>query len=197
MDDTIDDPLAQNFGEHVDIVYQSLDTLAGAIERASDVLAAALLDDRKLLVCGTGTSAALGHCFTALLLNRIEQERPSLPIITLGADTSTLTAITTDFGFAEIYSRQINAVGQRGDVLIIISETGSNLSLVQALGAAHEREIPVIALTGAGGGDIASLLFPEDIELRVPSDIRARVSECHLLFLHSLASMVEGQLFGV
>lgn len=196
MQEELDSPVVRIFSEHVDAVFQSLDHLSDQIDLASACLIRTLLGDHKLLVCGNGVSGILGQCVTTMLLSRFEQERPSLPAIGLNSDSAALGAITSDYSFAEIYSRQIHAIGAAGDVLILIYNDGSSGNLIQAIRAAHERELTVIALTGDGGGDIVSLLYPEDIELRVPPARASRIHECHLLILQTLIEMIDSNLFG-
>ena len=115
MHEEFDKLVVAAFSEHVDAVYQTLDQLAAAIDLAAICLTQTLLNDCKLLVCGNGVSGTLGQCFTTMLLNQFEQERPSLPAIDLQAAAATISAITTGYSFAEVFSRQIHAVGQAGD----------------------------------------------------------------------------------
>lgn len=171
--------------------------LAGDIEHASSVITNALLNDGKILVCGNGTSAALAQIFTSAMLDRFETERPSLPAIWLGSNLSTYTAIAADQGISEVFAKPIRALGSEGDVLIAISTSGNAQNLVQAIGAAHERKIPVIALTGRDGGDVGSLISDTDIELRASISARSRIHEIHLLTLFCLCDLIDAQLFGI
>jgi D-sedoheptulose 7-phosphate isomerase len=196
MNQEFDNPVYRIFGEHVDVVYQALDELAPRIEQAAQLMLAALQGERRLLVCGIGESAALCQCFSTIMLNGLEQERPSLPVIDLTDGAAALGAITAHYSFAEVFSRQLHALGQPGDLLLILGSSGTSGSLVQAIRAAHERDMVVVALTAGTGGNMASLLYPEDVELRVPVASGPRVGECHLLILHSLAELVEAGLFG-
>ncbi len=145
------------FGEHLEIISDSADSLSPLIERASTTVVQALLNDNKLLICGAGMSAALSQHFAAMLLNRFEHERPGLPAIALNADSATLTAISTDCGVNEVFSRQISALGQSGDILLIFSTTDNAVNLIQAIQVAHDHEINVIVMNGGDGGDISSL----------------------------------------
>jgi len=130
------------------------------------------------------------------MLNRFERERPSLPAIALTTDTSTITSIANDYSYEEIFSKQIRALGQDGDVLLAISTSGNSANVVQAIHAAHDRNMHVVALTGRDGGQIAPILLPDDVEIRVPSNVTARVQEVHLLVIHSLCDLIDHQLFG-
>jgi D-sedoheptulose 7-phosphate isomerase len=131
------------------------------------------------------------------MVNRFERERPSLPALALSTSTTTLTAIANEYSFNEIYSKQIRAIGKPGDILLAITGSGTSANIVQALQAAHDREMRVIALTGRDGGDVSRLLNQYDIEIRVPGNNIARVQETHQLIIHALCDLVDGQLFGI
>ena len=146
--------------------------------------------------CGNGGSAGDAQHFSSELLNRFERERPSLPAIALTTDTSTITSIANDYSYNEIFSKQIRALGQPGDVLLAISTSGNSANIIQAIQAAHDREMIVVALTGRDGGGMASLLLPEDVEIRVPANVTARIQEVHLLAIHCLCDLIDSQLFG-
>ncbi len=175
---------------------QALPNLLQPLAAASELIVARLLDGGKILSCGNGGSAADAQHFSAEMLNRFERERPGLPAMALTTDSSTLTAIANDYHFAEIFAKQISALGQPGDILLAISTSGRSANLLRAILAAHEREMFVIALTGRDGGDMAGLLRESDIELRVPSDSTARVQEVHLLCIHCLCDLIDQQLLG-
>jgi D-sedoheptulose 7-phosphate isomerase len=144
---------------------------------------------------GHGSAGDAQH-FSSELLNRFERERPSLPAIALTTDSSTLTSIANDYSYNEVFSKQIRALGQPGDVLLAISTSGNSANVIQAIQAAHDREMIVVALTGRDGGGMASLLLPEDVEIRVPSTVTARIQEVHLLAIHCLCDLIDSQLFG-
>lgn len=129
-------------------------------------------------------------------MNRFERERPSLPALALTTDTSTLTSIANDYTYNEVFSKQIRALGQPGDVLLAISTSGNSANIVQAIQAAHDRDMTVVALTGRDGGDMASLLGQDDCEIRVPATSTARIQEVHLLVIHCLCDLIDEQLFG-
>jgi D-sedoheptulose 7-phosphate isomerase len=156
----------------------------------------ALLGENKILTCGNGTSAAQAQIFTSSLVNRFEQERPSLPAITIGTDLTTQTAAAIEQSFNEAYAKQIRALGHSGDILLIVSISGNPSNLLQAIRAAHDRDMGIIALTGNHGGDIAALLDANDIELRVPAESKARIHEVHMLTLFCLCDLIEAHLFG-
>ena len=146
--------------------------------------------------CGNGGSASDAQHFSAELLNRFEKERPGLPAIALTTDSSTLTAIANDYAHNEIFSTQIRALGQANDVLFAISTSGNSGNVIEAINAAHDRDIIVVALTGKDGGKMAGLLRENDIEIRVPADRTARIQEVHLVVIHCLCDFIDTQLFG-
>src|SRR2546428_6603935 len=145
-----------------------------------------LLANGKILACGTGGSAADGQHFSAELLNRFERERPGLAAIALTTDSSTLTAIANDYEYEQVFSKQLAALGQAGDVLLGISTSGNSKNVARAVSAAHEREMRVVALTGRGGGGIGKLLPPGDGHNFVPHSQTARHPEVHPLPLDFL-----------
>jgi D-sedoheptulose 7-phosphate isomerase len=177
-------------------------TLAAAqlppvIVRAAELMVESLLCERKILVCGNGGSAADAQHFSAEMLNRFEVERPGLPAIALTTDTSTLTSIANDYQFVEIFSKQVRALGQPGDVLLAISTSGDSQNVVHAIAAAHDRDLRIVALTGRAGGKMAELIRDTDVEIRVPSWSTARIQEVHIMILHALCDLIDHHLLGV
>ena len=188
--------IAQHFQASIETKQKALDYVAPAISNASIVSVQALLDGNKFLCCGNGGSAADAQHFAAELLNRFEIERPGLPAIAITTDSSTLTSIANDYDYNEIFSKQVRALGKEGDLLLAISTSGNSANVVQAIHAAHEREMKVIAMTGRDGGEIARLLKSTDVEIRVPVQSTARIQEVHILALHCLCDLIDMQLFG-
>lgn len=184
------------FHESIEAKMHAGEQLAPLIANASEFIVHALLNEKKILTCGNGISAAQAQIFTASLINRFEQERPSLPSFNLGSDFTTQTAIGSDSSFNDIYAKQIRALGQPGDILLLLTSTGKASNLLQAISAAHDKEMQVIALTAGDGGDVAALLTHGDIELRVPLFAKARIHEVHLLSLFCLCDLIDQQLFG-
>jgi D-sedoheptulose 7-phosphate isomerase len=185
-----------NFLESIQVKTETIDRLATHIARSAETMANCLLNEHKILSCGNGGSAADAQHFSAEMLNRFEMERPGLPAIALTTDTSTLTSIANDYQYAEIYSKQIRALGHPGDILLAISTSGDSHNIVHAIDAAHDRDMNVIALTGREGGQVADLMHGEDIELRVPSWSTARIQEVHIMIIHSFCDLVDRQLLG-
>jgi D-sedoheptulose 7-phosphate isomerase len=130
------------------------------------------------------------------MLNRFERERPALPAIALSTDTSTITSIANDYHYDEIFAKQLRALGQPGDILLIYTSSGNSANLVKAAKVAHEKDMTVIALSGKDGGALAAALRESDIEVRVPSWSTARIQEVHLLISHCLCDLIDHQLFG-
>lgn len=184
------------FHESIEAKMQAGEYLAPLLCEASDMLAHCLVNEGKILVCGNGISAANAQVLTASLIDRFERERPGLPAICLGSDLTTQTAIASHHTFNEIFAKQIRALGQPGDILFLISVAGNTSNLVQAVAAAHDRQMQVIALSGRDGGNLAALLDHHDLELRVPVASAIRIHEIHLLSIFCLCDLVDQQLFG-
>ena len=185
-----------NFNESIQVKTDAVGKLAPVIADAAAAIADSLLNDHKIMACGNGGSAADAQHFSAEMLNRFEMERPGLPAIALTTDSTTLTSIANDYQFAEIYSKQIRALGQENDVLLAISTSGESHNIIHAIDAAHDRNMVVIALTGREGGQIADLMNDNDFEIRVPTWSTARIQEVHIMIIHSLCDLVDLQLLG-
>ena len=145
----------------------------------------------KVMACGNGGSAADAQHFSAELIGRFERERQELAAIALTTDTSILTAVGNDYSYDEIFSKQVRGLGKKGDILIGISTSGNSKNVVKAIEAAKKIGIKIIALTGNGGGKIASLLDADDIHLCAPSTRTARIQETHLVLLHAICDGVD------
>ena len=185
-----------NFLESIQIKTESLDKLAPIIAEAARAMANSLLNNHKILACGNGGSAADAQHFSAEMLNRFEMERPGLPAIAITTDSSTLTSIANDYQYADIYSKQIRALGQKDDVLLAISTSGKSHNVIHAIDAAHDINMLVIALTGKDGGEIRSILNNNDFEICVPTKSTARIQEVHIMIIHSLCDLIDLQLLG-
>ncbi|GGD05277.1 MULTISPECIES: phosphoheptose isomerase [Halopseudomonas] len=188
--------IRQLFTDSIETKTRAMEVLGPSIEQASQLMVNCLLNEGKILTCGNGGSAGDAQHFSSELLNRFERERPSLPALALTTDSSTITSIANDYSYDEIFSKQIRALGQPGDVLLAISTSGNSGNVLQAIQAAHDRDMLVVALTGRDGGAMASLLLPEDSEIRVPARSTARIQEVHLLAIHCLCDLIDRQLFG-
>jgi D-sedoheptulose 7-phosphate isomerase len=190
------DRIGQHFQDSIAVKQQSLEVLIEPIHRAGEAMVNSLLNNGKILSCGNGGSAGDAQHFSAELLNRFEKERPGLPAMALTTDSSTITAIANDYSYEEIFSKQVSALGQAGDVLLAISTSGNSANVAAAMKAAQEREMLTIVLSGNDGGTMAGLLGEQDIEIRVPSNRTARIQEVHLVVIHCLCDFIDTQLFG-
>lgn len=188
--------ISQHFTESAHIKLQAMDLLAEPIAYAADRIVQCLLSEGKVLSCGNGGSAGDAQHFSSEMLNRFEMERPGLAAMALTTDSSTLTSIANDYSFEEIFSKQVRALGQPNDLLLAISTSGSSRNVIQAIQAAHDREMGVIALTGKDGGQMAELLTASDIHLCVPGTSTARIQEVHLLIIHCLCDAIDCILLG-
>jgi len=194
---TLEDRVLDLFDASIEAKTQARDVIPSAIVAAGEAMVQSLLNNGKILTCGNGGSAGDAQHFSSEMLNRFERERPALPAIALSTDTSTLTSIANDYSYNEIFSKQIRALGLPGDVLLAITTSGNSSNILQAVQAAHDREVRVVVLTGKDGGDVTNLLHADDVEIRVPSNSTARIQEVHLLCIHALCDLIDGQLFGV
>jgi D-sedoheptulose 7-phosphate isomerase len=184
------------FAESISVKEAAASVLIEPIAAAGGLMGLALQNGGKILSCGNGGSAADSQHFSSELLNRFERERPGLPAMALTTDSSTLTSIANDYAFAEIFAKQVRALGKEGDVLLAISTSGNSENVNRAIVAAHERSMRVVALSGRDGGGMADLIDSEDVEIRVPADRTARIQEVHLVAIHCLCDLIDAFLFG-
>lgn len=185
-----------HFAASAELKLAAAETMAPHIARAAGLMTDCLLADGKILSCGNGGSAADAQHFAAEMVGRFERERPELPAISLSTDTSILTAIANDYDYAQVFAKQVRALGDAGDVLLAISTSGNSANVVAAADAARERGLRIVALTGKGGGRLGELLGPEDVHLCVPHDVTARIQEVHLLTIHCLCDAIDASLLG-
>lgn len=188
--------VSEYFQQSITCQHQSADTLSPLISRSSELLVESLLHGGRVLCCGAGAPAALAQYFCALLVNRYQRERPGLPAMVLPADAGTLTATACDHGYADIFSHSLRTLGREDDVLLAVAGGDSCGALTEAVRAAHERRMSVIALTAEDDNDIAELLELSDIEIRVPVKSSRRSQEIHLTVIHCLCELVDAQIFG-
>ena len=189
--------IGAHFEQSARLKNELAELLAAPIAQAAQLMADTLLKEKKLLACGNGGSAALAQYFASRMLNRYDLERPSLAALALSADSVTLTAIANDEHFSHVYSKQVNALGQAGDVLLALSTSGDSINVLQAIRAAKERGMLVIALTGGDGGGVLELLTDQDIHIGIPHENAARIQEIYLLILHCLCDAIDCLLLGV
>src|SRR5947208_12624403 len=178
--------VAAHFAESARLKLQAAETLGAPVARGGMLLAESLRNGGKALACGNGGSAADAQHFAAELVNRFEAERPPLAGVALTTDSSTLTSIANDYSYQQVFSKQVRALGRRGDVLLAISTSGNSANVLEAVRVAHEMGVRVVAITGMGGAKIGTALKADDILLAVPSKVTARIQEVHLVLLHCL-----------
>jgi len=188
--------VAAHFAESANLKRTAAAVLGEPVAKAGAMLAAALKAGGKALACGNGGSAADAQHFAAELVNRFERERAPLAGIALTTDTSTLTSIANDYSYQQVFSKQVRAIARRGDVLLAISTSGNSGNVIEAMQAAHEMGVRVVALTGNGGGKMGALMAAEDVHICVPHKITARIQEVHLLVLHCLCDIIDHQILG-
>jgi D-sedoheptulose 7-phosphate isomerase len=184
------DRVERHFADSI-AVKQAATSLAPAIAGAGRLMCECLRRGGKILSCGNGGSAADAQHFSSELLGRFESDRPSLPAVALTTDSSTLTAVANDYGYEQVFARQVAALGRPGDVLLAVSTSGNSNNVIEAMTASHDRQMSVVALTGRDGGRMAKLLAPADVELRVPSERTIRIQEVHLLIVHTLCDLID------
>ena len=186
--------VSAQFAESVQLKLEASRLLAAPIARAAELLARTLKSGGKVLACGNGGSAADAQHFAAELINRFEIERAPLAAVALTTDSSTLTSIANDYAYEQVFSKQVRGIGRRGDALLAISTSGNSKNVVEAIHAAHELGVRIVALTGAGGGKMGGLLTGDDVHICVPHKRTARIQEVHLLVLHCLCDGIDFQL---
>lgn len=169
-------------------VMAGVEALLPAISRAAQLLVGALQAGNKVLLCGNGGSAADAQHIAAEIIGRFEIERQPLPAIALTTDTSILTALANDYGFEQLFARQVAGLGRHGDVLLAYSTSGNSGNVLAAVQRAKQMDIAVIVLSGKGGGQLTALA---DVELCVPSMTTARIQEAHAFIGHALCSAID------
>ena len=183
--------IQNHFEDSIATKQKSAEVLPSKIIEAINLMYSALMSGKKILACGNGGSAADAQHFAAELVGRFERERRELPAIALTTDSSILTAIGNDYSYDVIFSKQVNALGQAGDVLLGISTSGNSGNVIAAIESSHTKGMKVIAFTGKDGGKIGGLLKDGDVHLCVPVDRTARIQETHLLLLHCLCDGID------
>ncbi|MEN3293834.1 MAG: D-sedoheptulose 7-phosphate isomerase [Burkholderiales bacterium] len=185
-----------HFQESAELKIQAASVLAQPIAQAVELMFTALSNGNKILACGNGGSAADCQHFAAELVGRFERERLPLPALALTTDTSILTAVSNDYSYQDIFTKQVQAFGQAGDVLLALSTSGNSANVLAAVDTALERDMRIVALTGKGGGAMAKRLTDADVHICVPHDRTARIQEVHLLTIHCICDGIDVALFG-
>lgn len=186
-----DDILENIFNEHETIIKETKNKIADKIKEAANCISKSIVSDGTIFWCGNGGSAADSQHIAAEFVGRFKKDREPLRSIALTTDTSILSCISNDYSFEEVFSRQIDALGRNGDVLVAISTSGKSENIKQALIKAQKMHINTIGLLGNNGGDCKELV---NIPIIVPSNITARVQEAHILIEHLICELVEYKL---
>ncbi len=186
--------IRQIFAAAIQVLQESQHRQEESIFRAAELLVSTIRKGGKILACGNGGSAADAQHFAAELVVRLRSSfnRPAIAALALTTDTSILTAGANDYGFEQVFARQIEALGQSGDVLAAFSTSGNSANVIQAVQVAREKNIPVIGFLGGDGGKLKHLV---DIPLIVPSAETARIQEVHGVMIHILCELLETALF--
>jgi D-sedoheptulose 7-phosphate isomerase len=187
--------IINQFTDSIQTKQDTLGELCELIELASQRMVAALLNDRKILTCGNGRSAACAQLLSSALLNQFERDRPSLPAIALTADMTAMTAIANDHSYEDIFAKPIRSLGQNGDVLVTYTDGNHSGNIAKAITVARSKDITIIALTGDRSDSVSALLTERDLELRVTSSSAIRTHEVHVLITHCLCDLIDHQLF--
>lgn len=187
--------IQQHFEDSIATKQAAKTVLVEPIHRAAAAMVECLQSGGKILTCGNGGSAGDAQHFSSELLNRYERDRPPLAAVALTTDSSTLTSIANDFSYEEVFSKQVYALGSKGDVLLAVSTSGNSANVVTAIEEAHRQGMTVVALTGKDGGAMAGLYRDGDIEIRVPSVVTARIQEVHLVVIHALCDYIDEVMF--
>ena len=188
--------IQQQFFDSADLKYAAAEVLSKPIADAVSALVGCITAGGKVLSCGNGGSAGDAQHFAAEFVGRFERERPGLAAIALTTDSSILTAIGNDYAYDVIFAKQVQALGNPGDVLVVLSTSGNSPNVLAAVDAAHEKDMTVVAFTGKGGGALGARLTETDVHICVPHDRTARIQEVHLLAIHCLCDAVDVQLLG-
>lgn len=172
------------------------ETLVLPIVEAASLMVERLLEEKRIYTCGNGISLSLANTLAHCLLHRFRIERPGFPAFCLSSNALNATGLSRQGGFSDLYSSQLRALGQTGDLLVSFSSGSNDHNLLQAVKAAHDRDLTVIAFTSRNDADISALITGEDVELRVELDDQYRVQEIQLLSLFAICDLIEYQLFG-
>lgn len=188
--------IQQHFIDSADLKYQAAPTLGKPIANAVQALLACITSGGKILVCGNGPSAAYALQFEAFCVGGFERERPELAAIALSLDSALMATVAGSSDMTPQFARQVRALGQAGDLLLVLCTSGNDANIIAAAHAAHERDMTVVVATGSTGGALAPVLRETDVLICVPHDRAARVREVHALVLNCLCDGIDAQLFG-
>ena len=183
--------LQRSLKEHLETIQDTLQSQLNNIERAGELLCRTLLQGNKVLLCGNGGSAADAQHIAAELVGRYESKRRAWPAIALTTDTSALTALSNDYGYEEVFARQVEALAAVDDVLLALSTSGTSANVLKAVSKAREIGCKTIALTGGAGEPLVSMC---DLAVVVPATRTSRIQECHITIGHLWCELIDAQL---
>tara|TARA_B100000029_G_scaffold443847_1_gene463181 strand:- start:4122 stop:4703 length:582 start_codon:yes stop_codon:yes gene_type:complete len=190
----ISEIVKKNFHDNLEINKISLEKLLPQIELATTKIINVTDSSGKIMSCGNGGSSGDAQHIVSELVNRFEKERKEVAAISLNSDTATITSIANDYDYKYIFSKQINAIGKKEDLLIAFTTSGNSSNICEAIDVAKKISIPIILITGKDGGKASTQLSSNDIEIRVPSDRTSRIQEVHLVIIHSICECIDQHL---
>lgn len=193
----LEQQIQQHFIDSADLKYQAAQALSAPISSAVQALLACITGGGKILACGAGASASQAQMFAGLCVSGLERDRPELAAVALTSDSGFLGSISGNASLSNHYlARQVRSLGQASDVLLVVSISGNESCMIEAVDAAHERDMMVVVLTGMNGGALAGRVRETDVLITVPHERPLRVREVHELVLHCLCDGVDTQLLG-
>ena len=188
------DIIKTNFEESRKANSLSCEHILESIDNATSQILTMLDNSGKLLTCGNGGSSGDAQHIASEFINRFEVERKSLPAVSLNSDTATLTSIANDYGYKYVFSKQINAIGNTDDILMVFTTSGNSENILEAIAAAKNKKISILLLSGGDGGKAIKLLDDSDMKIIVPSKRTSRIQEIHLIIIHSICECIDKHL---
>ena len=180
-----------NFTQNKEIIEETVKTNLSDIERATEMLIEMLENNGKLLSCGNGGSSGDAQHISSEFINRFEIERKELPAISLNSDTAILTSIANDYDYKHIFAKQINALGNKEDILMAFTTSGNSSNIIEAINSAKLKKMRIILISGNEGGKANSLLSNSDCSIIIPSDRTSRIQEMHLIIIHAMCECLD------
>ena len=183
--------IKSNFLENQEINSLTVEKLLPSIEKATSVLIDMIHNSGKLLTCGNGGSSGDAQHISSEFINRFEIERTELPAISLNSDTATITSIANDYDYKYIFSKQINALGKKNDILMAFTTSGNSNNILEAIKSAKKKEMVTILVSGNNGGESKKILGAHDIDIIIPHTRTSRIQEMHLIIIHAICECID------